>query len=101
VNHNGSACPLLRDGLCVLYASRPVICRTHGLPLLLRLDGEQRVDCCLKNFKNLHLADLPGSSLLDLERLNLVLASVNYVFSAARGIDPLHRHALTELWDID
>jgi len=25
-------CPLNRDGLCVLYAYRPMICRLHGLP---------------------------------------------------------------------
>lgn len=26
-------CALLRDGVCSMYAARPVICRVHGLPL--------------------------------------------------------------------
>ncbi|UCF95615.1 MAG: hypothetical protein JSW39_12080 [Desulfobacterales bacterium] len=32
-------CPLNSDGLCVLYAFRPMICRLHGIPHELRKPG--------------------------------------------------------------
>lgn len=34
-------CPLNRDGLCMLYAFRPMICRLHGIPNLLRKPGQK------------------------------------------------------------
>jgi hypothetical protein len=33
-------CPLNCDGLCVLYAYRPMICRLHGLPHELKKPGQ-------------------------------------------------------------
>ena len=30
----GERCPLLEDHRCLLYAARPIICRTHGLPII-------------------------------------------------------------------
>ncbi len=33
--HEGQACVLLENGLCVLYVARPLICRTHGLPVFV------------------------------------------------------------------
>jgi Fe-S-cluster containining protein len=32
-------CPLNREGRCILYADRPMICRLHGLPHELRRPG--------------------------------------------------------------
>ncbi|MFH2046964.1 MAG: hypothetical protein ABIK92_17690 [Pseudomonadota bacterium] len=34
-------CPLNHDGMCVLYAYRPMICRLHGLPHELVLPGKE------------------------------------------------------------
>src|SRR5689334_20047158 len=34
-----SPCPLLLDDCCLVYGARPVICRTHGLPLLIEVEG--------------------------------------------------------------
>ncbi|MDM8549351.1 hypothetical protein QUF72_04700 [Desulfobacterales bacterium HSG2] len=33
-------CPLNSDGLCLLYAYRPMICRLHGIPSELRRPGQ-------------------------------------------------------------
>jgi len=74
-------CPLLHDGLCLLYRARPVICRTHGLPLLLQHDGVDRVDFCPENFKDLQ--SIPGSAVIDLERLNTMLAAINSLYLQA------------------
>lgn len=70
-----------------MYDRRPVICRTHGLPLLIRGEGEERRDCCPKNFVGHSLGDLPGSDLLDLERLNTILVAVNMVFASHVGVE--------------
>jgi uncharacterized protein len=71
-------CPLLHDGLCLLYEARPVICRTHGLPLLIDRDGEKGVDFCPENFQG--LSSIPGSAVIDLERLNQLLMAINALF---------------------
>jgi Fe-S-cluster containining protein len=75
-----SPCPLLADNRCLLYASRPIICRTHGLPLLATdTEGTRRVDFCPENFRGLDT--LPGSAVIDLDRLNTALAAVNALFA--------------------
>lgn len=92
------ACPLLHKSRCSLYQHRPVICRTHGMPLVVEENGLRRVDCCLKNFKDGTLNTLSGNSLLHLERMNLLLVSINHVFSAARGIDAGQRISIAQLF---
>lgn len=71
-------CPLLHDGLCLLYRARPIICRTHGLPLLLKRDGASEIDFCPENFQG--LTSIPGSAVIDLERLNATLAAINALY---------------------
>ncbi len=46
-------CPLLdKNGRCLVYAYRPMICRTHGLPNI-DVSGESFSDlCCTLNFPN-------------------------------------------------
>jgi len=74
-------CPLLSDDRCPLYAARPIICRTHGLPLLIEAAGATRVDRCPLNFTG--LASLPGSAIIHLERLNSALVAANRHFLAS------------------
>ena len=75
---SGDRCPLLIDDRCPLYADRPIICRTHGLPLLIEEPTATRVDRCPLNFTE--LTTLPGSAVIDLERLNQVLVVANRHF---------------------
>lgn len=77
----GERCPLLKDDRCPLYAARPVICRTHGLPLLVEDEHGRRVDRCPLNFTGLET--LPGSLIIDLDTLNRALAAVNQQFLSA------------------
>ncbi len=70
-------CPLLEGGLCALYEDRPLICRTHGLPLLVSRE-EGRIDFCPENFRS--KTALPPGSLIDLERLNTALAAVETLY---------------------
>lgn len=76
----GSPCPLLENGRCLLYAARPIICRTHGLPLLTIQEGNRTFDFCPRNFQG--IGSLPGSAIIDLDRLNATLAAINALFVA-------------------
>ncbi|WP_129126425.1 YkgJ family cysteine cluster protein [Geomonas oryzae] len=78
LSDENSPCPLLHEGLCLLYHARPIICRTHGLPLLLEREGERSIDFCPENFQGLE--SIPGSAVIDLERLNTMLATVNALY---------------------
>ena len=71
-------CPLLENSECALYPYRPIICRTHGLPVVMSNEGKRRIDFCPMNFKDLET--LPGDAVIDLEILNTMLAVVNRLF---------------------
>jgi Fe-S-cluster containining protein len=73
-------CPLLTGERCPLYAARPIICRTHGLPLLVEDEHGRRVDRCPFNFTGLDT--LPGSAIIALETLNQALVVANRHFLA-------------------
>ena len=72
-------CVLLEDDLCVIYESRPMLCRTHGLPIQLRLEEESPSrDVCPLNFQgDLSLEEIPVDSVLDVGRLDAMLALIN------------------------
>ncbi|NVN91768.1 MAG: YkgJ family cysteine cluster protein [Desulfuromonadales bacterium] len=74
----GVCCPLLSNQRCLLYEARPIICRTHGLPILFTEDNQQRLDCCPLNLTSSE--SLSGSHIVDLDRLNVVLVAVNALF---------------------
>lgn len=82
------ACPLLLDNRCSIYALRPLICRTQGLPLLIEAeDGEQEVDFCPLNFTAPDATDdLVEAHLVPLDDLNLKLAMVNLRHCREQGI---------------
>lgn len=75
---NQEACPLLVDGACAVYAARPIICRTHGLPILIRDGAAQTIDFCPRNFTQAET--LPGQAIIDLDVLNNSLAAINALF---------------------
>src|SRR6185436_15215063 len=82
------ACPLLVDDHCAIYSSRPLICRTQGLPLLIETDdGGQEVDFCPLNFTAPDaLDDLDEQHLVPLDELNLKLSLVNLHHCRTQGI---------------
>jgi Fe-S-cluster containining protein len=70
-----SPCPLLEEGTCLMYASRLIICRTHGLPMRNEYRGKRSIGFCRKNFRSLD--PIPDDAVIDLDRLNSDLAAVN------------------------
>lgn len=71
-------CPFLLDGSCAIYAARPIICRTHGFPILTRSETLQSVDFCPMNFTKVDT--IPGHLIIDLDTLNNTLVAINALF---------------------
>jgi len=92
-NVEGERCPLLLDNRCILYENRPVICRTHGLPITFSENNNQLLDCCPLN--PLDCKSLPGSAVIDLDRLNALLVAVNSLFLKESGFNSESMQRLT------
>jgi uncharacterized protein len=71
-------CPLLFNHRCLLYEARPIICRTHGLPIIYTANDQRNSDCCPRNLAGAE--SLPGSSVVDLDKLNTLLVAVNSIY---------------------
>ncbi|MBL0224874.1 MAG: YkgJ family cysteine cluster protein [Geobacteraceae bacterium] len=85
---DGERCPLLDDHRCLLYAARPIICRTHGLPILYTDGNQRKVDCCPLNLSEGE-QPLSGTAVIDLDRLNTLLVAVNALFLSHADSDSL------------
>ncbi len=81
-----TACALLVDRRCAIYDQRPLICRSHGLPVRAREpDGSARVQVCPLNFRA-HAP--PPASVLELEAVNAPLSVAARLWDgAARRVD--------------
>jgi Fe-S-cluster containining protein len=90
-------CPLLIDDLCSIYAARPVICRTQGLPLAY-VDEEREtieVSACGLNFPEDH--GFVPEELLFMDQFNTRLAELNQAWCCKRNLDPTKRIPLRDL----
>ncbi len=72
-------CPLLFHHQCLLYEARPIICRTHGLPIIYTAEGQRNSDCCPHNLTDSE-SPLSGTSVVDLDKLNTLLVAVNSIY---------------------
>lgn len=75
-------CPALDEGgRCAIYAHRPVICRTHGLPLRFTEQRAGRslpmIDACPKNFVGRDLAGVSAASVMDQTTLSTILGALD------------------------
>jgi Fe-S-cluster containining protein len=78
IHADDERCPLLLHHHCMLYDSRPVICRTHGLPIIYTDDGHLNSDCCPLNLTETET--VTGTSVVDLDKLNTLLVAVNSIY---------------------
>jgi Fe-S-cluster containining protein len=95
----GSSCPLLVDRLCVVYQSRPLICRTHGLPIAY-VDYERQaieVSACPLNFADDY--DFDQQELFFIDPFNGELGRLNEEYCAAQGINSKMRVPMQDLLD--
>ena len=84
---DGDICPLLEDDRCVAYGFRPLICRSHGLPIRVKEEAGDRRDVCPLNFEGKpSLEDVNIDHVLDVERANQLLALINHLsYGEERG----------------
>lgn len=96
------ACPMLIDDKCAVYESRPLICRTQGLPLLMEAeDGAQEVDFCPLNFTAPDAVnDLDEEHLVPLNALNLRLAMANLNYCREAGMSDEESGARVAMSDV-
>jgi len=93
-------CCLLRDDRCQVYGSRPLICRTHGLPLVSSTLTEGEVDCCPLNLPALAgVEELEVELVLNLDQLTENLLRLNLALFLVLGHPELAeaRFSLAEL----
>jgi hypothetical protein len=61
-------------GRCLIYAARPVVCRSHGVPIRMREDSLPVVQSCFRNFT--HATPEPDC-ILDQETLSALVLAVD------------------------
>ena len=76
-------CAFLHKNVCTIYPARPIICRTHGLPLVY--PDRQDIDACPLNFSELDLTSLDPKHLLDTEVITDNLIRLNLAFCIITG----------------
>jgi len=76
-------CIFLKNSICAIYESRPIICRTQGLPLLYFSDKLENytITFCEKNFTSCDEDfEFNTEYTIDLDKLNSLLYKLNKEF---------------------
>lgn len=88
--HHGRQCKFLGfDGHCVIYEVRPVICRSHGAPIICKPDEDSDdtvTDVCPLNFVGFELEHISETDFINLETLNTILAFINFDFDKKKSL---------------
>jgi Fe-S-cluster containining protein len=75
-------CAFLQDKLCIIYKFRPIICRTHGLPLSHKDSHDPNranITICDLNFVD-KMPKFTSKNTLDMDEVNLELYKLNEKF---------------------
>ena len=92
---NSERCPILLNHRCLLYQARPIICRTHGLPIIYTESDQRKSDCCPLNLSE--TGSITGSSVIDLDKLNPLLVAVNALYlSQTENLETTERLTIVE-----
>ncbi|MDD5284893.1 MAG: YkgJ family cysteine cluster protein [Desulfuromonadaceae bacterium] len=86
-NSSSERCPLLSHHRCLLYIARPIICRTHGLPITYTEDQQHKSDCCPLNMTE--AGPVSGANVIDLDILNTLLVAVNSLYLSQTEADDI------------
>ena len=101
--HPPGACAFLDDdGACRIYAARPLVCRTQGLPLRVFVEDEddeliERRDICPLNAEGEPLDELGEEELYTVGEFELRLQQVQRRFGAG-SLDRVKLRQLFEDW---
>ncbi len=74
------------DGRCAIYAGRPLVCRSHGVPIRQRDGrGDGIVDTCFRNFAEHGAAAADPDCVLDQTTLSSILLAIDSAHAAETG----------------
>jgi uncharacterized protein len=81
---NVDECKFLVNNRCAIYEHRPIICRTHGFPLVRfnEADDSYEVAYCHLNFINVDLKKFKKSTVYFEEKYNIKLVKLNQKFQS-------------------
>ncbi len=89
-------CVFIEAGQCEVYAARPIICRSQGLPLLsAEILSAQHLDWCPLNFEGFEPADFDAGAILNLDTVNRLLAALSIEFEQQAPIDSEEQRRLS------
>jgi hypothetical protein len=94
----GRCAALDEGGRCAIYAARPLVCRSHGLPI--RMPGARSlpvVVSCEKNFVAAGPASADADCVLDQQTLSTILHAIDAAHARERGEAPGLREDLAEV----
>ncbi len=78
---NENVCVFLKNHVCTIYEQRPVICRTHGLPLLfMNDDSEWELSVCDLNFTEFDFGNFSLENTFPQDKYNSKLFLLNKKF---------------------
>ena len=82
INRFTKACRFLVNGECAIYQSRPIICRTQGLPILYKSmkSDDFELSACKLNFKDVDVSSFNLDNSLYMSPLNTELFLLNKEF---------------------
>ena len=82
-NLNGITCAFLKNHACSIYNHRPIMCRTHGFPLIYANDdNEYELSACELNFTEFDFEDFTMENTLPQDKYNSKLFMLNREFIA-------------------
>lgn len=75
VNRDPAVCAALDEhGRCQIYEARPIVCRSHGVPIRMREDSLPVIRSCHRNFTE---TEPDPDCVLDQETLSALVLAVN------------------------
>lgn len=95
---DGNSCIFLKNHACTIYENRPVICRTHGLPLLYMNDtSEWELSNCELNFTEFDFDEFNTENTFPMDRFNSKLFVLNKKFVSEFGDEKYNEFDLIPL----
>jgi len=86
------------DGRCAIYSARPLVCRSHGLPIRMASErGLPVVSACELNFTARGPAAADSDCILDQTTLSVTLGAIAAAHEAETGGHPARRIAIADL----
>lgn len=95
---------LNREGKCIIYAFRPLFCRSHGLPIRmsntigLPMAQDNSISACFRNFISDGVGSLAPDCILDQRTLSTILHVINRAYAEETGEDPEQRSELATIF---